>query len=124
MTTAALTSTLLKLAVVRPLPQLPDPVDHAVGYAFPSGHALTGMVGCGVLLVLLRPALCGAWRAVAWSVAAVTVIGVGFTRIALGVHWVSDVVAGWLLGLAVLATTAAAFRAISIRSRSRRTRGH
>ncbi|PWI05559.1 hypothetical protein DIZ27_38395 [Streptomyces sp. NWU339] len=68
------------------------------------------MVGCGVLLVLLRPALRGAWRAVAWGVAAVTVIGVGFARIALGVHWVSDVVAGWLLGLAVLATTAAAFR--------------
>lgn len=38
MTAVALTSTLLKLAVARPRPQLPDPVDHAAGYAFPSGQ--------------------------------------------------------------------------------------
>ncbi|MGW7457563.1 phosphatase PAP2 family protein [Streptomyces sp. NPDC054797] len=92
----------LKALVGRERPVWSDPVDSAHYAAYPSGHALTATVVCGLLLWLLpRPA--PAWAPVAWAVAAVSVLGVGFTRIYLGVHWLSDVVAGWLLGVTLVA---------------------
>jgi undecaprenyl-diphosphatase len=94
----------LKSALDRPRPVWPDPVDSAHYAAFPSGHAMTATVVCGLLLWLLHhygagPAL---WRT-AVTVAAVSVAGVGLTRVWLGVHWPSDVVGGWLLGALLVA---------------------
>ncbi|MFB8245137.1 phosphatase PAP2 family protein [Streptomyces sp. NPDC055952] len=94
----------LKAAVDRPRPVWPDPVDSAHYAAFPSGHAMTATVVCGLLLWLLHRH--GVTRAVwctALAVAVVSVVGVGLTRIWLGVHWPSDVVGGWLLGATVVA---------------------
>ncbi|MGW7450773.1 phosphatase PAP2 family protein [Streptomyces sp. NPDC054787] len=92
----------LKALVGRERPVWSDPVDSAHYAAYPSGHALTATVVCGLLLWLLpRPA--PTWAPVAWTVAAVSVLGVGFTRVYLGVHWLSDVVAGWLLGVTLVA---------------------
>ncbi|MEU3556509.1 phosphatase PAP2 family protein [Streptomyces fragilis] len=101
---AALTQQVLKAAVARPRPVWPDPVDHARYAAFPSGHAMTATVCCALLLWVLhrRGVGRGAWRA-AVTVAAVSVVGVGLTRVWLGVHWLSDVVGGWLLGALVVA---------------------
>ncbi|MEV7736424.1 phosphatase PAP2 family protein [Streptomyces sp. NPDC088921] len=96
----------LKAAVGRPRPVWPDPVDTAHFAAYPSGHALTATVVCGLLLWLLHHY--GAGRALWFTALAVTVIsvvGVGLTRIWLGVHWPSDVLGGWLLG-AMLVTLA------------------
>ncbi len=88
-------------AVGRERPVWPDPVDSASFAAFPSGHAMTAAVVCGLLLWLLpRPA--PRWAAAAWALAVVSVLGVGFTRLYLGVHWFSDVLAGWLLGVALV----------------------
>ncbi|MEU1439099.1 phosphatase PAP2 family protein [Streptomyces sp. NPDC005775] len=92
----------VKAAVGRERPRWPDPVDSAHYAAFPSGHAMTAMVSCGLLLWLLRRS--GAHRRVrraALAAAAVSVLGVGLTRLYLGVHWPSDVVGGWLLGAAL-----------------------
>ncbi|WP_371477351.1 phosphatase PAP2 family protein [Kitasatospora sp. NBC_00315] len=106
---SALIGLLVKEAVARARPALPEPVAHAGGYSFPSGHAMTAMTCCAVALLVLLPVIPRGWRPVAWLAALVPVIGVGFTRVALGVHWVSDVVGGWLLGLALVAATAWAF---------------
>ncbi|MET3987924.1 membrane-associated phospholipid phosphatase [Streptomyces sp. PvR034] len=102
---------LVKNAVERARPQLPDPVSHAPGYSFPSGHAMTATTSCAVLLLVLLPMAPRAWRPVAWVLAVTSVVGVGYTRVALGVHWVSDVVGGWLLGLVVVTATTLAFQA-------------
>jgi undecaprenyl-diphosphatase len=89
----------VKAAVGRARPVWPDPVDSAHYAAFPSGHAMSAVVVCGLLLWLLRRHGVGAalWRT-AVTVAAVSVVGVGLTRIWLGVHWPTDVLGGWLLG--------------------------
>ncbi|WP_069762557.1 phosphatase PAP2 family protein [Streptomyces sp. LUP47B] len=94
----------LKAAVGRPRPVWPDPVDTAHFAAYPSGHALTATVVCGLLLWLLHHY--GVGRALwftALALAALSVVGVGLTRIWLGVHWPSDVLGGWLLGAMLVA---------------------
>ncbi|MFB6809493.1 phosphatase PAP2 family protein [Streptomyces sp. NPDC056387] len=110
-TAGGLVGLLVKNVVERARPHLPDPVAHAPGFSFPSGHAMTATTSCAVLLLVLLPLVPRAWRALPWVLAAASVLGVGFTRVALGVHWVSDVVGGWLLGIAVVTATAFAFEA-------------
>ncbi|MFH8475716.1 phosphatase PAP2 family protein [Streptomyces sp. NPDC018000] len=100
----------LKSAVGRERPRWPDPVDSAHYAAFPSGHAMTAMVSCALLLWLLRRRGTGPWMwRTALVVAWVSVIGVGITRLYLGVHWLSDVLGGWLLGAALVGFSIAGF---------------
>jgi undecaprenyl-diphosphatase len=108
---AALLGWGLKELVSRTRPDLVDAVATAPGHSFPSGHALTSTVGSAVLLLLVMPLLRGPWRAVAVAVAVAVPLATGFSRVGLGVHFLSDVVAGELLGVAWVATTAAIFRA-------------
>ncbi|MFE3184615.1 phosphatase PAP2 family protein [Streptomyces violascens] len=99
----------LKAAVDRDRPRWPDPVDSAGYAAFPSGHALSVTVAFGLLGWLL--ALHGAGRRTRTAVlviGAASALGVGFTRLFLGVHWFSDVVGGWLIGVAIVMLSAAA----------------
>lgn len=94
----------------RERPQWPDPVDSAHYAAFPSGHAMTAVVSCGLLVWLLR--LYGAGpvaRGAVLAVAVVSAVGVAATRVYLGVHWLTDVVGGSLLGVAVVALSAAGY---------------
>ncbi|MEH0841405.1 phosphatase PAP2 family protein [Micromonospora sp. CPCC 205711] len=102
---------LLKLLVGRSRPDLLDPVARAAGFSFPSGHALNATLAAGVLLLVFLPFTRGrpVARVALWA-AAVLIAGVtGLSRVALGVHFTSDVLGGWLLGTAVVAATAAAF---------------
>lgn len=101
----------LKLIVERSRPSLPDPVSSAIGSSFPSGHALNSFVIIGVFALLAVPLVARRWRPVVWVVAGAIVALVGFARVALGVHYVSDVVAGWLIGAGLIAATAFAFDA-------------
>ena len=102
---------LVKSAVDRARPVLPDPVAHAGGYSFPSGHAQSATVAAGVLLLVFLPTLHGRARTAALIAAPTWVVLVCFSRVALGVHFVSDVVAGVILGAAWLAATTALFSA-------------
>jgi undecaprenyl-diphosphatase len=101
-----------KAVVDRARPVVDSPVVQTPSNAsFPSGHAMTAIVVYGALLLVALPGV--RRRARPWLVAATVllVVAVGFTRLALAVHFVSDVLAGWALGAGWLAVTAAAFRA-------------
>lgn len=88
----------LVVGVDRPRPPAADWAYHAGGAAFPSGHtttsALVAVIVClAVRRGTVRPRPRAGWCAVALLWAA----GVGGTRIYLGMHWPTDVLAGWLL---------------------------
>ncbi len=106
---AGVLDALLKVVIDRPRPSLDSPIAHAPGGSFPSGHALTAVVGSATIVLILLPVLHGAWRAVAWAVAALISVASGMCRVALGVHFVSEVLAGWVLGVAIVLGTVAAF---------------
>jgi undecaprenyl-diphosphatase len=99
---------IFKLSVGRVRPHFGDPVSHASGPAFPSGHAMASAITCAILVWLLWPHANRAGRAAAVAAATVTVLTIGWTRIALGVHWPSDVLAGWLAAGIVLGTVTVA----------------
>ncbi|MCU0505533.1 MAG: phosphatase PAP2 family protein [Chloroflexi bacterium] len=95
----------LKDAVARPRP--PDPLADAFGFSFPSGHALNSTVTYGIAALLVWRSWLP-WRArFAGTATLVMLIAlVGLSRVALGVHHPSDVVAGWLAGTAIVAVVA------------------
>jgi membrane-associated phospholipid phosphatase len=87
-----------KSLVNRPRPVLAHPVAHAAGAGFPSGHALGSLVCYGALALVLLPMTRGRWRPALVTVAVAGLVCIGASRLLLGVHFVSDVVAGWALG--------------------------
>jgi len=88
--------------------------------AFPSGHSITATLLYGVLAFLLWRGLKVAWqRDLALSVCIGLVIAIGLTRIYLGVHWPTDVVAGMLLGGAWLSLMCGAYLSWERRAASR-----
>ncbi len=111
---SSLLNTVVKAAVHRLRPVLPHPVAHEPGSSFPSGHAQAAVVGYAVLLLVFLPILRGVWRRVAVTFALLMVLAIGFSRVALGVHYLSDVVGGFVLGAAWVAAMAAVFNAMRI----------
>jgi membrane-associated phospholipid phosphatase len=76
----------------------------AHGASYPSGHASVGVYAFGAFAIVALVVLDGAAR---WWVAVFVAgigLSIGVSRLVLGVHWLTDVVGGWLLGLAVLST--------------------
>lgn len=100
----------IKELVGRMRPVVDVPVAVAPGPSFPSGHTLTATLWVGIVLLVLLPAVPARARRAVVAAGVTVVVAVGLTRIGLGLHHLSDVVAGWLLGVAWLAVTAAAFR--------------
>ena len=116
---SSLLNAAVKAAVHRPRPELMNPVAHEYGLSFPSGNAQAAMVGYTLLLFVLLPVLPGWWRRTAVTFAVVMVAAIGFSRIALGVHYLSDVVGGVVLGAAWVAAMAAGFNLTRVDHRRR-----
>lgn len=90
---------LLKAGFDRPRPQV---VPHAVAVtdaSFPSGHAmLSALAYLTLAAILSRGRNPRAVRIFLWSIASLLILMIGLTRVYLGVHWPTDVLAGWIAG--------------------------
>jgi undecaprenyl-diphosphatase len=100
---------LSKVLVRRLRPVVDDPLSHSSGYSFPSAHALNIAAAGSAMTVFGWPLLTGTGRRLTITAAVAGGLAVGLDRILLGVHFPSDVIAGWLLGLAVTAASWAGF---------------
>ena len=94
-------NTLFKLSFQRARPQLWGWVVNPHGYSFPSGHAMVSTVVYGGAAFLLSAAF-PQWRRVIGPGAAVLIFLIGLSRVYLGVHWPSDVLAGFAAGTTIL----------------------
>ncbi len=81
-------------------------------YSFPSGHATMAAVIFGILAVLVSHSM-GRWgRAVVYALCAVLVVAIAYSRLYLGAHWLSDVLAGLTFGVVMMAAFGVAIEAI------------
>ena len=104
---------LVKPLVGRPRPPLALHLVQVSGESFPSGHATAAIAVWGMAAVVLYAGRSGAVKAATWTLAGLTVLLVGTSRIYLGVHWWTDVAAGTALGglwLCVLVACATVLR--------------
>jgi undecaprenyl-diphosphatase len=104
----------LKAWFDRPRPDLGSVVELPSSASFPSGHATAGVASLGAAAVLVAERLPShRARVWLWSIVVVGGVAVGLSRIALNVHYLTDVVAGWCFGIAWLAACLLARDAIS-----------
>ncbi|MGI8476879.1 MAG: phosphatase PAP2 family protein [Thermomicrobiales bacterium] len=88
----------LKLLYHRKRPTLFPPLVKAGGYALPSGHTVTAVVTYGLAAAMIGPHVPARWRRVPAVAAGAVVAAVGTSRVYLGVHYPSDVLAGIFVG--------------------------
>lgn len=91
-------SSLFKVLAARARPELIPHLDGFTSYSFPSGHAWNGMIFYGELALVAALFLPRQWRIPAVALGVLAAFFTGWARIALGVHWPSDVLAGWIGG--------------------------
>lgn len=101
--------TVVKVVVDRDRPDFDEPIAHAMGKSFPSGHSMTSVVSYGALVVVFLPVVAPRLRRLLLVAVGLLCFLIGVSRLTLGVHFLSDVVGGWVLGLAWLAAGTAAF---------------
>ncbi len=109
----------LKDGFERPRPAVASAVPLPESWAFPSGHAAGGAASLGAVAILVSERIASA-RGRMWLWVGVVLGGltIGLSRVALNVHYVTDVVAGWCFGLAWLAACLLARDGVRARRRS------
>jgi len=93
----------------RPMVEIPV-AEVPTNASFPSGHSMTAVVLWGTLVLIALPTARRSARPWLLGGAVVLIVVIGCTRLALGVHFLSDVLAGWALGTAWLAAMVLSFR--------------
>ena len=118
---AALSSTalyqIMKYIFQRPRPDLALRLIEQGGYSFPSGHSMNCLVSYGILIYLLLR-YCENRRLVkllSFGLGLLTIL-IGFSRVYVGVHYPTDIIGGWSLGIAVLVAMIYAFEKFDSRS--------
>ena len=100
MTMSPLLNLTLKQVFERARPPAESAVLSLSSYAFPSGHAMSSATFALALAVIAWPTR---WRWPAAALAATFALLMGLSRVYLGVHWLTDVLAAWVLAVAVVA---------------------
>lgn len=112
-TGGTLLSFLLKAYFARPRPQVVTWGTHVATSSFPSGHATSAVVVYATVAYLAATLQRGRWaRAATLTIAALVVALIAASRLFLGVHYPSDVVAGIIIGLAWTAFCVAVLEAL------------
>ncbi|MEM8505294.1 MAG: phosphatase PAP2 family protein [Cyanobacteria bacterium P01_D01_bin.1] len=113
-------SNVLKLVFNRPRPELWPRLITETTYSYPSGHALGSMILYGFLsylLITLYPRYSLAWRVIG----IVLILAVGFSRLYLGVHWPTDILAGYGVGFLWVTVCIVLMRMQAAKSRDKLT---
>ncbi len=84
---------------MRQRPVFPDPLDPLPGPGFPSGHSMMAFLLYSLLAYLAMPRLSRAWRWVVVIAAVALPLLVGFSRMFLGAHYLTDVIGGYAFGM-------------------------
>ena len=105
---------LIKLIIGRERP--PGAMIEAHGSSYPSGHA--AYAGATAVILVLLFTKRGRHRRAWWTAAAVATVGMAWSRTYLHVHWLSDAVAGAVLGIGVALLSLAVVQILSTRSRA------
>jgi undecaprenyl-diphosphatase len=96
---ASLLSVVAKHIIDRDRPPEVIRLQHTTTSSFPSGHATQAAATyLALMFILLAVSRSSKVHTLGWTAVAVIIAAVGITRIYLGVHWTTDVIAGWLLG--------------------------
>lgn len=95
---AVVLNNLLKIAFGRARPLLWERVVDVGQYSFPSGHAMISLVILGAIGYLLSSKF-PRWRWLIIGITIVLVAGIGLSRMYLGVHWPTDIIAGYAAGI-------------------------
>ncbi len=116
--------TALKLHYRRIRPDLPWAFVHERSFSFPSGHSVLAVTLYGILTYLLMSHLAHTWQRAIIILASLTlIVGIGLSRIYLGAHFPSDVLAGYLVGLTWLLPVIATDQALKRRQSGLATNG-
>jgi undecaprenyl-diphosphatase len=101
---AILFNSLLKVFLHRPRPDIIEITYKKFnGYSFPSGHTFGSTMVYGLFAYAITGLLSSPWDYLVAGILVLLILLVGISRVYLGAHFPSDVVAGWLLGLAAIA---------------------
>lgn len=107
---AAAINFIAKLSFARARPTLWNSILPETTFSFPSGHSMATMAAVAALVFLLRRRAASGIFALAVAAGVIFVVLVGISRVYLGVHYPSDILAGWLASLAWVSGLAYALR--------------